>query len=84
MPVGTLGPMAVMADASPQTSRAERAVDIQVVSGAQAQGAQSADADGASAGAAEHQEVSAGDGRGAWHHSATGGSTSPLQAIAAD
>lgn len=53
--------------------------------GAQADGAQSADADGAGAGAAEHQDVGAGlGGWGAWHHSATGGSTAPLQAIAAD
>jgi hypothetical protein len=49
--------MAVMADAS-----AVRATGIQVVSGAQVEGAQSADANRASAGAAEHKDVCAGLG----------------------
>ena len=57
-----VGPLAVMTDASPQTSGAIRAADINVPAGAQAQGAQSPDADGAGAGAGEQQDVGAGLG----------------------
>lgn len=67
MPVRTHGTPRMMRDARPQSSRTERAADIEVVSGAQKNPAGAADPHGARTVAAQHQHIGArfgGDGAG--------------------